>query len=111
MKHTPGPWKIDYNGSVGHVKSISNKEDHTPTVARYDIGVNLGYRLRPYNEQKANGYLIAAAPEMLEHLKKIEIALSEYEIASIDNDEIIDIRITGKAAKAIIKTITKIIAP
>jgi hypothetical protein len=63
IEHTPGPWEVDYGGSVGHVKSLANRESgKTPTVARYDIfpaGSALALR------QKANANLIAAAPDLL----------------------------------------------
>ena len=69
MKHTPGPWKADYNGTLGHIKAIINDgERATPTVAKYNA-ITLCV---PEEEQKANGALIAAAPELLEALKNIE---------------------------------------
>ena len=71
MNHTPGPWVKDYNGSVGHIKSlweghgfINEKYRKTPTVARYDV---LSITISK-EEQEANARLIAAAPELLEAL-------------------------------------------
>lgn len=58
-KHTPKPWQF----STGH-----------PTLTVYDgngqaIADVHGYGARTLEENGANGYLIAAAPEMLEALK------------------------------------------
>ena len=82
MKHTPGPWAIDFNGTIGHIKSVaqahSNADHHrTPTVARYDV---ITHSLTEA-EKKANGLLIAAAPEMYDLLMMIE---SHYS-ASLDH--------------------------
>jgi hypothetical protein len=64
--HTPGPWVVDYEGSIGHVKSVAERPDYfTPTVARYDTGaVSIGP-----DEKQANARLIAAAPDLLEACK------------------------------------------
>jgi hypothetical protein len=52
MKHTPGPWAKDYNGSIGHIKaingpahpSVKGMEKTTPTICRYD-GYNYASRV------------------------------------------------------------------
>jgi len=62
---TPGPWVKDYGGTIGHIKCIApNKQGFTPTVARYDMCASFIQQ----DNQKANGRMIAAAPEMLEAL-------------------------------------------
>lgn len=67
VKHTAGPWAIDYHDTIGHIKSIAPHErGATPTVARYD----LPEFIIPLDEQKANAYLIASAPELLEACKR-----------------------------------------
>lgn len=68
---TPGPWEIDYNETVGHIKSLADPERHTPTVARYDIwfdgrvsdnfAESMGYTK---DREKANGVFIAQSREM-----------------------------------------------
>lgn len=124
MEHTPLPWEIDTGNTIGHIKSISTKNKKmpdgsfsTPTIARYDIGVNLGYRLRPEKEQQANADLIIKAVnchyELVEACKELIELIREYhkDIGGCDHDvgiclcgeyailnnaqEIIDI-ITGK---------------
>ena len=74
MNHTPGPWAKDYNGSVGHIKSlweghgfINEKYRKTPTVARYDV---LSIEMSK-DEQEANARLIAASPDLLDALELI----------------------------------------
>ena len=64
-KFTKGKWVKDYNGTIGHIKSVKDEVDHvsrlkTPTVARFDV-------VTPSmsdDEKEANAHLIAAAPEM-----------------------------------------------
>lgn len=37
-KMTPGPWEKDYGGTLGHIKSVAQRDDaQTPTVLRYDV--------------------------------------------------------------------------
>lgn len=62
-KHTPGPWRVADDGSIGTILSIDG------TV------VAQAQQCRPrthdplHLERKANARLIAAAPELLEALK------------------------------------------
>ena len=98
MKHTPLPWEVDTGNTVGHIKSISTNNKKmpdgslsTPTVAKYDIGVNIGYRLRPEEEQKANAELIVKAVNCHYELLK---ALEEY-VAEWDYNYEFDSHITG----------------
>ena len=70
-KHTPGPWAIDFGGTIGHIKSVAtvktNEDNYmTPTVARYDVKTPS----LSEEEKKANARLIAAAPDMYEFIKR-----------------------------------------
>lgn len=59
-KHTPGPWKFDYDRTI-----------------RQDAPGNAGFPItdvvygRVDEDQMANGHILAAAPDMLETLKAI----------------------------------------
>ena len=68
-KFTPAPWKKDYGGTVGHIKSIGIKQGggykQTPTVCRYDVKT----LSLPNEEKEANANLIAASPKLYEALK------------------------------------------
>ena len=70
-KFTPGPWKVDYDGTKGHIKSIAPHEDgDTPTICRYDIFQD--FHGSPYFwRQKYNAALIAAAPKMYAYIKEM----------------------------------------
>jgi hypothetical protein len=73
MKHTPGPWIVDYDGTIGHIKAVNVPWDGkgykpTPTIARYDSFSRFGFAdssITP-EQEKANARLIASAPELLE---------------------------------------------
>ncbi len=73
MKHTPGPWF--YDETSGH--EIRNRDifvamalDDCPEL--------------PYEKAKANALLIAAAPDLLEALRKIA-NISRYPISDPEN--------------------------
>lgn len=62
-KHTPGPWK------VGQPYGCSIYDNNGKRVAKcFEVWTS---PLRPLTECKANGRLIAAAPELLEALNKL----------------------------------------
>ena len=62
-KHTPGPWSI--NNWPQASTDIAIGAAGTPLIAKVAL------RDVSINEHKANAYLIAAAPEMLEALQDI----------------------------------------
>jgi hypothetical protein len=58
MEHAQGKWIKDYGGTKGHIKSVTDSDSNTPTVARYDIFPESSDH---YCTQDANGELIAEA--------------------------------------------------
>ena len=66
MKHTKGPWSKDYNGTIGHIKTLCDPEKHTKTVIKYRY--NLCEEILTEDEIEANARLISCAPEMMEAL-------------------------------------------
>ena len=75
MNHTPGPWSVDYGGTIGHIKSLAkNDNGWTPTICRYDLCADT-----VKDQAAANARLIAAAPELLEALcSLVPLAENEY---------------------------------
>lgn len=71
MSHTPGPWHVDYKGTIGHIKAIVN--DVSPTVCKYGTD-SRGERhsaVSLSHQDEANARLIAAAPELYSSLKEL----------------------------------------
>lgn len=82
-KHTPGPWVVDYLGTIGHIKSVPRDDQgrvssRTPTVARYDVTTP---SLTP-DDKAANAALIAAAPEMAQCLHEAIQYLEQIRITA-----------------------------
>lgn len=71
MSHTPGPWVIDYEGTVGHIKAFVG--DKTPTVCKYgtDYRGERHSALEIEHQDEANARLIAAAPNLLAAAEKV----------------------------------------
>lgn len=61
-KHTPGPWRV----SNGHTYLVHGKAD-PKTDKPYGFVCSVGWTST--TDGKANAYLIAAAPDLLEALK------------------------------------------
>ena len=75
-QYTPGPWKVDGSGMGIYTETPVNCAGFCPVVAgtaRPDVTLT---------EARANAHLVAAAPELLEFLRKIESAAG-----SIDGDK------------------------
>ncbi len=69
-KHTPLPWAKDYGATKGHIKSISNFKDYTPTVARYSGRSNIEIcGSLPEEEREANAELIVKAVNNFQAMK------------------------------------------
>ena len=60
MKHTPGPWS---NDTIGHIRAVtgdSGEQNIAQLIAPHGM---------MHGEYKANGRLIAAAPELLKFVE------------------------------------------
>jgi hypothetical protein len=68
-KHTPGPWRVDETDRVvaDNAKNFLRTREHPEFIVANNV-----YISGPRIERQANARLIAAAPEMLEALKKVE---------------------------------------
>jgi hypothetical protein len=89
-KHTKGPWTvaIDPNASVATLIGPF-KKDHSiytsGTIAAQAYGPTIG-------EAEQNAQLIAAAPEMLEVLERLEKHFAITAVGSLHNQQINDLR-------------------
>lgn len=64
MKHTPGPWIVPDDGTIGTVADSQGR------VVAQAQQVTSADRHTDHAERRANAQLIAAAPELLEACKK-----------------------------------------
>ena len=92
MKHTQGKWVVnpswDYRKGISAKETTKNEPDEYSVIARIERKTLGGKSIaiarmqtysdgkRPMDEVKANANLIAAAPEMLQELKAIELGLN-----------------------------------
>lgn len=87
MTFTPGPWVKDYGGTLGHIKSVAERDDGaTPTVARYDLAA----LFISEEEREANARLIAASPKMFAACQLALIQFGANEDYSDDDKEAVD---------------------
>lgn len=75
MNYTKGEWKVDYGGTIGHIKAVSISG--TPTVCRYAPPPDCASSITG-EEIEANAHLIAAAPELYEALKFVTKTFEAY---------------------------------
>lgn len=77
-KHTPGPWVIDYTTRPEEICTVYNvpPEGEDDQMFVYIRG-KLGYWDTTPEEKLANARLIAAAPELLDALQKMDRILCE----------------------------------
>jgi hypothetical protein len=73
-KHTPGPWQIASNGKAGSTYRIwRNDPDNTEET-------NRGYAcIAPHVHGEANAHLVAAAPDLLQALIDVKLALDGFQ--------------------------------
>lgn len=83
-KHTPGPWRtyLDANGDQHIVDSNANP-DHL-------LVVSCGPPSNKYSE--ANAKLIAAAPDLLNHLKSLLWLAGDEGVTVWHKDQIIEVK-------------------
>lgn len=84
-KFTPGPWRV---GEMRNKYDIVIRDSNNSPVA---LGVVAGYLLR---EAEANARLIAAAPELLDVLTRLEM------VAGLGNNYDDPVRVSARAAIA-----------
>ena len=83
--HTPGPWDYTKGTVTRRPVGIYGYEDNDPEVELCDHAVMVPEW--PAAEQDANARLIAAAPELLEEVKRLHKAMHDImEIATKEND-------------------------
>lgn len=94
-KHTPGPWLIEaQNCHFGDIATVHNTDEKWVTIyAPHWMETGMDEK-----EQSANARLIAAAPELLEALKKISAI--ENQMYGADWEEIEEARDIADAAIA-----------
>lgn len=85
-KHTPGPWLCGHFADDAHSYNCTSilAEGYMGSIAQVTVGNGLpisqgGNDAPPLEEAKANGRLIAAAPEMLACLKEA-VAVTERDL-------------------------------
>lgn len=84
VKHTPGPWSVGYENTGGGYTVMSGplRVAHTSIQA---LACRPDGRPIFEEEAKANGYLVAAAPEMLDALRAAEREL--YQVPPDDPEQ------------------------
>jgi hypothetical protein len=87
MKHTPGEWHFDgmlyvWSGPMSMVADLGIAEDNEPYLARMR-GVGRGATVE---EQRANGYLMAASPTLREAADVALACITEVSQAFADGD-------------------------
>jgi hypothetical protein len=74
MEHTPGPWKIRRTRKVGAAKPDRAIVYHEGDYAKQVCVIHLVKAT--LNENEANAALIASAPELLEALQALSMAVT-----------------------------------
>jgi len=88
MKMTPGPWAIDYGGTIGHIKTLNPTNGKgTPTVCIYDVGIVHGYpAIESEEERQANAQAISALPELIEEHEQWAFTFGEAIVLALQGD-------------------------
>ena len=95
-KHTPGPWRID-----DEYAGLLEQDQHRFWI---NADIHIAYVDGPRNaERTANAHLIAAAPELLEALRSLHVAMACYdgtpeETLALDAARAVIAKATGEAA-------------
>lgn len=79
MKHTPGPWTLEYDYSL-----VMPAKDGNHIVTGGPIGPDEASR----EEKRANARLIAAAPELLEAIELLSKILFNTHPLSVDQEHV-----------------------
>lgn len=82
MNYTPGPWRAELDACTGCGQIVSNLSDsYFGQIIAIIRDANSDCELLTY-ERKANAYLIATAPELLEALEDIVDWISVHDKAT-----------------------------
>ena len=106
-QHTPGPWMVSHNASdfMGNWKTnpysivVPAKGVHRTTIANIPNRKTI-----PEDQKRENAFLIAAAPDLLDALKRVMPFIDC--ISAVTREEIIEYESAMKMADAAIKKAT-----
>lgn len=71
MSHTPGPWEVQSHGHDFWVDTPCDPPQHRQDICR------MSFRMTDHKVSADNARLIAAAPELLEALQRVEDRLTK----------------------------------
>jgi len=81
MKHTPGPWKFSQCFLPNGIIETKSRKPICEIRVPHTAGTMSNSK--PIDRAKSNGYLIAAAPDLLRELEKITDELeNQYDVAN-----------------------------
>ena len=81
-KHTPGPWRIDYDGVLCAPKNEQYGRKHDVRLASFPWS---SFQEFNGSENKANARLMAAAPDLLEALEQL-LSVMDVDGPATDDD-------------------------
>lgn len=103
-KYTPGPWKVTcYPNGYGVYQIYRARKRQRAKMVGPQMPVDMSYGVMEDGETEANIQLITTAPIMRENLQYIERQIADNNLESLNEDDIISINITVRAAKDICK--------
>jgi hypothetical protein len=106
-QHTPGPWAFSQSAQYGDTRFYVAQGDGAPYTPHYsDVATLIAETVNDERRsiQEANARLIAAAPDLLDALKKVMPFIDC--IAAVTREEIIEYEAAMKMADAAIKKAT-----
>lgn len=78
-KHTPGPWNLNRHGAI-----VGGEfHEYTNGSAQSQVAMAVGGNGISDEERKANGHLIATAPELLEALAKLADLCDGFNVSGV----------------------------
>jgi hypothetical protein len=99
MKHTPGPWRYIICDTIQRGRCFwFYREKSNKPIAHIDTWELDTDIMRPFKEHEANAHLIAAAPDMLEALARLETAATNRDNTMGDPCRLIECKAELEAA-------------
>ena len=80
-KHTPGPWRVEWRGEKERPGIESDSASLSVVIYGVKSDDDCGIHGRTPDEERANANLIAAAPDLLEALEVLTLAIGLTPIA------------------------------